>query len=90
MATLEFPIYVLSGAMFPVTLLPGWAAAVSYALAPYWGVEAMRVAAIGVEGDLGMYVGMLLLLTVIVMGVALWLFGYVERRVRETGSIGRY
>lgn len=44
---LEYPVWVATGLIFPVALLPGWVAPISWLLAPRWGVDAIRHAALG-------------------------------------------
>lgn len=44
---LEYPGWLLCGFVVPLTLLPGWVQPLSWALAPTWGVEAMRDSAAG-------------------------------------------
>lgn len=39
---LEFPVYVLCGFLFPITLLPGWTTPISYLLPPYWAAVALH------------------------------------------------
>jgi len=39
---MEFPIYILSGFLFPIALLPGWATPFSYVLPPYWAAQALH------------------------------------------------
>lgn len=54
---LEYPVWIASGLVFSVSLLPGWVRPLSWLLAPYWGIQAIRDAAIGggpVWGPLGM------------------------------------
>lgn len=53
---LEFPVLFVTGLLVPVALLPGWSRPISWALAPYWGMNAIRQAALGGTpwGDLGM------------------------------------
>ncbi len=94
MSSLEFPIYVVSGAMFPITLLPDWVIPFSYLLAPSWGVDAMKIAALeGYEGiGLGIAgsLGLMLLLTAVYILMARWLFKKIERNVRSYGTITRF
>jgi ABC-2 type transport system permease protein len=40
--TLEFPIYILCGFLFPIALLPDWTTPVSYLLSPYWAAQALH------------------------------------------------
>ncbi|MGE4274599.1 MAG: ABC transporter permease [Candidatus Methanomethylophilaceae archaeon] len=92
MSSLEFPIYVVSGALFPVSILPAWASWISLGLAPSWGVEAMRSVAFGgfVTSDLLTDVGMMVLLIAIYLVLAAGLFRKIERNVRNHGSMGRF
>ncbi len=40
--TLEFPVYILCGFLFPIALLPGWTTPISYLLSPYWAAQALH------------------------------------------------
>lgn len=44
---LEYPVWLVGGFLVPLSLLPGWVRPISWALAPTWGVDAIREAAIG-------------------------------------------
>lgn len=44
---MEFPVYILSGFLFPIALLPRWTTPVSYLLAPYWAARALHGASEG-------------------------------------------
>jgi ABC-2 type transport system permease protein len=44
---LEYPVWVATGLLFPLALLPGWVAPLSWLLAPRWGIDAIRHAATG-------------------------------------------
>ena len=44
---LEYPVWVATGLLFPIALLPGWVGPISWLLAPTWGIEAIRHAALG-------------------------------------------
>lgn len=44
---LEYPVWLATGLLFPIALLPAWVKPVSWMLAPYWGIDAIRHAAIG-------------------------------------------
>jgi ABC-2 type transport system permease protein len=55
---LEYPVWIASGLVFSTSLLPIWTRPISWALPPYWGILAIRHAALGgaVWGPLGMVV----------------------------------
>jgi ABC-2 type transport system permease protein len=44
---LEYPVWLIGGFLVPLTLLPDWVRPISWALAPTWGVDAVREAALG-------------------------------------------
>jgi ABC-2 type transport system permease protein len=44
---LEYPVWIATGLLFPVALLPVWVEPISWLLAPTWGIEAIRNAATG-------------------------------------------
>ncbi len=44
---IEYPVWLIGGFLVPLTLLPGWVRPISWALAPTWGVDAVREAALG-------------------------------------------
>ncbi len=44
---MEFPVYILSGFLFPIALLPGWTTPLSYLLPPYWAARALQGTASG-------------------------------------------
>lgn len=46
---LEYPVWLVTGLLVPVALLPSWATPISWILAPTWGMRAIRSAALGGE-----------------------------------------
>jgi ABC-2 type transport system permease protein len=44
---LEVPVWLVGGFVVPLATLPGWVRPLSYALAPTWGMKALRHAAFG-------------------------------------------
>jgi ABC-2 type transport system permease protein len=44
---LEYPVWIATGLVFPLALLPDWVGPVSWLLAPRWGIDAIRGAALG-------------------------------------------
>lgn len=45
--SMEYPIYILCGFLFPIALLPGWTTPLSYLLSPYWTARALHGASSG-------------------------------------------
>ncbi|MGN1045375.1 MAG: hypothetical protein ACI4Q9_05415, partial [Candidatus Methanomethylophilaceae archaeon] len=92
---LEYPIYVLSGAIVPITSLPSFLRPISMILPPTWGVEALRASALPGYSTVfgpGMY-GNLIVCTIGTIAlylIARWLMGRMVDNVLETGSFTRY
>jgi ABC-2 type transport system permease protein len=88
---LEFPIYSISGSMFPVFLLPFWIHPVSYALGPTWGVDAIRGAAGSAAGSrffpYWVDIYFMMVFTLVYLVIAAFLFKKVESRVRKYGTL---
>jgi ABC-2 type transport system permease protein len=84
---LEYPVWIASGLVFSTSLLPVWTRPISWCLPPYWGVLAIRHAALGgpVWGPLGMVVA----LGVASLAISTFTFRWFERaaRVRATLSL---
>jgi ABC-2 type transport system permease protein len=57
-AVLEYPVWLVCGFIVPIALLPDWVRPISWVLAPTWGMNATREAALGGTpyGDLAMCV----------------------------------
>ena len=60
----EYPVWIVTGLLIPVALLPQWAEPVSWALAPTWGMRALSHAALAGGSPL-FDIGMCLLLSAI-------------------------
>lgn len=44
---LEYPVWLVAGLLVPLSLLPDWVRPISWALAPTWGMRALRESAVG-------------------------------------------
>jgi ABC-2 type transport system permease protein len=44
---LEWPVLLVTGMLVPLSLLPGWSHPIAWVLAPTWGVQGIREAALG-------------------------------------------
>src|SRR6185369_1021688 len=77
---LEYPVWIASGLVFSISLLPAWIQPISYVLPPYWGMQAIRHAALGgpVWGPLGM-AALLGLVSFAITAVALRWFEHLAR-----------
>jgi ABC-2 type transport system permease protein len=82
---LEYPVWLVTGLLVPVALLPGWVAPLSWILAPTWGVRAVREAALG--GSPLAAIGMCVLLGVAYLGLGALFLRLFERLARERATL---
>ena len=82
---LEYPIWVLSGLLFSISVLPEWSHWVSYLLPPYWGIQAIRHAALG--GPVWGAIAMSALLGAICLAGAALAFRWFEHLSRERATL---
>jgi ABC-2 type transport system permease protein len=82
---LEYPVWIATGLLFPIALLPGWVAPISWVLAPTWGIEAIRHAALG--GDVWFPVAMCVSIAVVYFGLAAVCLRYFERAARARATL---
>lgn len=92
---LELPIYLISGAMIPISMMPQWTWPLSFALAPFWGVDALQISG-GVMSSNPTGVGyvvdivLLLIITSAYLLLATILFKRMDGKARVNGSLGRW
>ncbi len=96
---LENPLYIISGSMFPIGLLPFWTHPASYALGPTWGIDAIRLAAsadyatdtfwvgMDVGTAIALDIGIMLAISTAYLLIATVLFKAVEKKARTSGSL---
>jgi ABC-2 type transport system permease protein len=84
---LEYPVWIASGLVFSTSLLPEWTRPISWALPPYWGVRAIRHAALG--GEVWRPLAMVLALGLASFVISWVTFRWFEQaaRVRATLSL---
>ncbi len=82
---LEYPVWLITGLLVPLSLLPGWTHPLAYVLAPTWGVEALRAAALG--GDAGRPILWCLVASVGYLMLGIWLVHVVEGKARRHATL---
>jgi ABC-type polysaccharide/polyol phosphate export permease len=83
---LEYPVWLVSGLLVPLSLFPGWVRPLGWVLAPTWGVRAIRDSALGGGSPL-LAIGMCLVLGAAYLGVG-WVFlQYFEKLARERATL---
>jgi ABC-2 type transport system permease protein len=83
---LEYPVWLATGLLVPLSLLPGWVEPLSWVLAPTWGVEAVRDAALG-GGSAWPAIGMCVLLGLVYMALGALLLRNFERAARKRATL---
>jgi ABC-2 type transport system permease protein len=82
---LEYPVWLVTGLLVPIALLPGWVEPISWVLAPTWGVQAVREAALG--GDPLPELAMTALLSVIYLTIGTVTMANFERLARSRATL---
>jgi ABC-2 type transport system permease protein len=82
---LEYPVWLVTGLLIGLSILPGWTQPISWILAPTWGIRGIREAAIG--GEPGSAVAVCLALGVIYLVIGVFTLRYFERLARERATL---
>jgi ABC-2 type transport system permease protein len=82
---LEYPVWLATGLLVPLSLLPGWVSPIAYVLAPTWGIRAIREAALG--GDPMFAIAMTVLLGVGYLLIGAVTIAHFERAARERAAL---
>jgi ABC-2 type transport system permease protein len=83
---LEYPVWIATGMIVPLVLLPGWLGPISWVLVPTWGMEAIRGAAIGAEPP-WLAIGMCFVLAVVYYLAARRILVYVMDKARRDATL---
>jgi ABC-2 type transport system permease protein len=84
---LEYPIWLITGLLVPLTLLPGWVEPLSWALAPTWGVRAIRDAALAGDGSAWPEIAMCLALGIVYLVLGSIFLRNFERLARSRATL---
>jgi ABC-2 type transport system permease protein len=92
--SMEIPVYIATGTMFPVILLPVVYLPFAFMLAPTWGIDAIRIAAL--PGYVGLpttyWEDMIIMIaeTLAYVALAFFLFKRVEAYAKRMGTLEEY
>lgn len=87
--SVSYPLYLLSGAVVPISFIPGWLQPISKVVFLYWSASALRSCfQPGPAPTPALHLALILILGAIGGGLGIWTLIIVLRRVRITGSIG--
>ena len=82
---LEYPVWLVTGLLISLSLLPGWTRPISWVLAPTWGIKAIREAALG--GNPAPAVAACLALGLVYLVIGHFTLGYFEVRARRSATL---
>lgn len=83
---LEYPVWLATGLLVPLSLLPGWVTWISWGLAPTWGIKAIRAAALG-GGGAWSAIGMCVLLGAVYLVLGAVFMKNFERLARQRATL---
>ena len=78
-------MWLATGLLVPLSLLPDWVDPIAYALAPTWGIRAIRESALG--GDPLFAIAMTLALGIAYLVVGAFSIRHFERQARERAAL---
>jgi ABC-2 type transport system permease protein len=82
---LEYPVWLTTGVLVPLSLLPGWTHIIGWVLAPTWGIRALRAAALGGNPLIG--IGMSTILGCVYLAMGSLFLRHFERLARDRGTL---
>jgi ABC-2 type transport system permease protein len=82
---LEYPVWLVTGLLVSLSLLPGWSRPISWILAPTWGIRGIRAAALG--GDPVIPIAVCLALGLVYLAIGHVTLGYFEVRARKSATL---
>lgn len=83
--TLEYPVWLVSGMLVPLTVLPSWTGPIAAALPTTWGARALREATDG--GPVWPSLGVCVLISLSYLGLGALALVHVERRARANATL---
>jgi ABC-2 type transport system permease protein len=82
---LEYPVWLVTGLLVEISLLPGFVEPISWVLAPTWGVKAVRESASG--GDPLFAIAMCMLLGLVYLVIGTFTMSNFERLARKRATL---
>jgi ABC-2 type transport system permease protein len=81
----EYPVWLITGLLVPLSLLPGWVQPIAWLIAPTWGIKAIHAAAIG--GDPRGYLVAALGLGLAYVWLGVLALRFFERLARQRATL---
>jgi ABC-2 type transport system permease protein len=83
--TLEYPVWLVSGMLVPLTVLPGWTSPIAAVLPTTWAARALREATSG--GPVWPAVGLCVAISLVCLLLGAIALTHVERRARAAATL---
>ncbi|MDX8366746.1 ABC transporter permease [Cytobacillus sp. IB215665] len=92
MNCIEYPIYLICGFMFPISILPAWIQPISWLLPPTWTIELFRDVTGNqlIVNDIMQTIIILIVLSFIYLALAVIFYRLVDKKARIAGTLGVY
>ena len=89
---MEYPIFLVCGFLFPVSILPAWVQPLSAILPPTWAIELLRKVTgnMSTASEISMTFGAIAVITVCYSILAMICYRALEQKVRVDGKLGVY
>lgn len=89
---IEYPIFLICGFLFPISILPIWLQPVSAILPPTWAIELLRVVTNNASTPTQILEAFIILIaiTVVYSGISYVAYVAVDRKARMDGKLGVY
>jgi ABC-2 type transport system permease protein len=86
---MEFPVFILSGFLFPIALLPGWTTPLSYLLPPYWAARILHAASEGYAASQEIFLcwGMMIFFSAVYILISNFLFKRMLIKARSDATL---
>jgi len=90
MNSLEYPVFILSGVLFPIDILPMWIKPLSYLLSPTWAVMLLRESMLGVSDYKHFILNIIyfILITMVYVLLIFVSFKRIDRKTRINATLG--
>jgi ABC-2 type transport system permease protein len=82
---LQNPVYLATGLLVPLALLPGWVTPISWLLAPTWAIRALRAAALG--GHVGQSLALCAITGAAYLAISIVTLRVFEKLARERATL---
>ena len=90
MNCLEYPIFILCGFVFPISMLPSAVRPISYVLSPTWAVKLLRDSSLGISNFAAFYweAGILMAICLVYILISHILFLRIDKLTRIKATLG--